>query len=104
MSEDQLRRIFVEGQPDWLEEPSKSPLAAQDVIHLLDTQTYFDPRKLPYPTDRDGVLDRLRQDRLIEKSSDGSFVIRRIGAPYCEEIPAQSSDVNHRLARLAQVK
>jgi ATP-dependent DNA helicase RecG len=80
MREDQLRRIFVEGQPDWLEEPSKSTLAAQDVIHLLDTQTYFELRKLPYPTDRDGVLDRLRQDRLIEKSSDGSFVIRRIGA------------------------
>jgi ATP-dependent DNA helicase RecG len=80
MSEDQLRRIFVEGQPDWLEEPSKGTLAAQDVIHLLDTQSYFELRKLPYPTDRNGVLDRLRQDRLIEKAPDGAFVIRRIGA------------------------
>jgi predicted HTH transcriptional regulator len=32
MSEDQLRRIFSEGQPDWLEEPSLTGLDAQDVI------------------------------------------------------------------------
>ena len=80
MSEDQLRKIFAEGQPDWLEEPNRSTLPAQDVVQLLDTQTYFELRKLPYPADRNGVLDRLLQDKLIEKSSDGSFVIRRIGA------------------------
>lgn len=80
MSEDQLRRIFAEGQPDWLEEPSRSALTSQDVIQLLDTQTYFEMRRLPYPTDREGVLDRLKQDRLIDSTADGSFVIRRIGA------------------------
>ena len=32
MSEDQLRRIFAEGQPDWVEEPSKQGLDAQQVI------------------------------------------------------------------------
>ena len=57
MSENQLRKIIVEGQPDWLEEPSKNGLVAQEVIRLLDTRTYFELRKLPYPTDRDGVLD-----------------------------------------------
>ncbi len=41
-SEDQLRKIFAEGQPDWLEEPSQSDLPAQQVVQLLDTQTYFD--------------------------------------------------------------
>jgi ATP-dependent DNA helicase RecG len=79
MSEDQLRRIFAEGQPDWLEEPSRSGLTPQDVIQLLDTQTYFEMRKLPYPNDREGVLDRLRQDRLIDFLADGTYVIRRIG-------------------------
>jgi ATP-dependent DNA helicase RecG len=29
MSEDQLRRIFAEGEPDWLEEPSMQGLDAQ---------------------------------------------------------------------------
>jgi len=79
MSEDQLRRIFAEGGPDWLEEHSKQGLDAQQVVELLDTQTFFELLKLPYPTDQAGVLDRLVKDRLVD-SPDGSFAIRRIGA------------------------
>jgi ATP-dependent DNA helicase RecG len=47
MSEDRLRAIFAEGQPDWLEEPALSGLDAQSVIDLLDTQTFFDLLKIP---------------------------------------------------------
>jgi ATP-dependent DNA helicase RecG len=79
MSEDQLRRIFAEGQPDWLEEPSKNDLDAQDVVDLLDTQSFFDLLRLPYPTDRIGVIDRLRRERLIDEGS-GRWAIRRLGA------------------------
>jgi predicted HTH transcriptional regulator len=79
MSEDQLRRIFSEGQPDWLEEPSRSGLDAQTVIELLDTQTFFELLALPYPTDQRGVLERLQQERLIDPSA-GSFSVRRLGA------------------------
>jgi len=42
MSEDQLRRIFAEGEPDWLEESVVQGLQAQQVIELLDTQTFFE--------------------------------------------------------------
>lgn len=79
MSEDQLRRIFAEGQPDWLEEPSRSGLDGQQVIELLDTQTLFELLKLPYPAGSPGVLDRLKSERLIDESG-GSFAIRRLGA------------------------
>lgn len=79
MTEDQLRRIFSEGQPDWLEEPSRSGLDAQTVIELLDTQTFFELLTLPYPTDQRGVLERLQQERLIDESG-GSFSVRRLGA------------------------
>ncbi len=79
MSEDQLRRIFAEGTPDWLEEPSKQDLDAQDVIDLLDTQTFFRLLKLPYPSDRVGVLERFVQERLIDRVG-GLYSIRRIGA------------------------
>ncbi len=79
MSEDQLRRIFAEGVPDWLEEPSKSGLDAQQVVELLDTQTLFELLKLPYPTDRVGVIDRMKSERLIDEL-DGQYVIRRLGA------------------------
>lgn len=78
MSEDQLRKIFAEGQPDWLEEYSRVDLDAQAVIELLDTQTFFELLKLPYPTGRDAVLDRLKRERLIDEI-DGTFAVRRIG-------------------------
>ena len=52
MSEDQLRKIFAEGQPGWLENAALKDLKAQDVIQLLDTQTFFDLLNLPYPTDQ----------------------------------------------------
>jgi predicted HTH transcriptional regulator len=79
MTEDRLRAIFSEGGPDWLEEPSITVLDGQGVVDLLDTQALFELMKQPYPVDRAGVLDRLLQDRLIDRS-DGQFAIRRIGA------------------------
>ncbi|MCX6633616.1 MAG: putative DNA binding domain-containing protein [Acidobacteria bacterium] len=79
MSEDQLRRIFAEGEPDWLEEQSRSGLDAQQVVELLDTQTFFELLKLPYPIGRQGVLDRLEQERLVDFESS-SYAIRRMGA------------------------
>jgi len=79
MSEDTLRRIFAEGRPDWLEEPSFDGVDAQRVIDLLDTQSYFELLKLPYPTTREGVIERLVQERLID-AKGGSYSIRRLGA------------------------
>lgn len=79
MSEDQLRRIFAEGVPDWLEEHSKTGLDAQQVVELLDTQTFFELLKLPYPTDRAGVIGRLLDERLIDKVG-AAYAIRRLGA------------------------
>ncbi len=71
MSEDRLRAIFAEGQPDWLSQSAKSGAADDEVIALLDTQGYFDLMKLPYPTQRTGVLDRLAGDCLIRQDGNG---------------------------------
>lgn len=79
MSEDQLRRIFAEGGPDWLEEHSMTGLDAQQIVELLDTQTFFELLKLPYPTERAGVIDRLLRERLVDEI-DGAYAIRRLGA------------------------
>ena len=79
MSEDQLRRIFTEGQPDWLEFSALKDASGQDVVQLLDTQAFFDLLHLPYPTDQAGVLARLLDERMIERSVSG-FHILNIGA------------------------
>lgn len=78
MSEDQLRRVFAEGQPDWMEEFAKSDLSAGDVVDLLDTQTFFELLGLPYPSTQDGVIDRLSSERLVEGGC-GTYSIRRLG-------------------------
>ena len=79
MSEDQLRKIFAEGQPNWLEEIALKNISAQDVVHLLDTQTFFELLNLPYPTDQSGVIEKLISEKLIEKTDIG-FNILKIGA------------------------
>ena len=79
MSEDQLRRIFSEGEPDWLEEYTKTGLDGGEVVELLDTQGFFELLKQPYPTDRAGVLDRLKRERLVDEVANG-YAIRRLGA------------------------
>jgi len=78
MSEDQLRRIFAEGEPAWGEEHAAKDLDAQAVLELLDAQTFFELLKLPYPTDRAGVIDRLKYERLVDEA-DRRYAIRRLG-------------------------
>jgi ATP-dependent DNA helicase RecG len=78
MSEDQLRGIFDEGKPDWLEEHSLLDLTTSDVIRLLNTQKFFELVQLPYPSDQYAVIDRLMSERLIDRV-DGKWCIRRIG-------------------------
>lgn len=79
MTEERLRAIFGENKEDWLEEHSKTGLDAQQVIDLLDTQSFFDLLHLPYPTNRDGVIDRLKQLELID-SEGSNYSIRRMAA------------------------
>jgi predicted HTH transcriptional regulator len=99
MSEDQLRRIFAEGGPDWIEEYSKQGIDAQTVIELLDTQTFFDLLKLPYPTERAGVLERLLQERLID-TQDGNYAIRRLGALLLAKRLADFPDLSRKAPRV----
>ncbi|NUF16388.1 ATP-binding protein [Acinetobacter lactucae] len=79
MSEDHLRKIFAEGQPNWLEQIAIKDISAQDVVQFLDTQTFFDLLNLPYPTEQLGVIEKLLSEKLIEKTEIG-FNILNIGA------------------------
>ena len=78
MSEDRLRTIFAEGQPDWLSQPALTDCDDDKVVQLLDTQSYFDLLHLPYPVNRSGVLERFESERLIQRAGAG-WTITNLG-------------------------
>ena len=79
MSEDPLHAIFAEGQPDWLSLLAREDCTEDEIVQLLDTQSYFDLLKLPYPATRDAVLDRFDREKLICRR-DSLWCITRLGA------------------------
>ena len=79
MSEDRLRAIFAEGQPDWFSQSALADCDDDKVIQLLDTQSYFDLLHLPYPVNRAGVLERFESEKLIQRQ-DGGWTITNLGA------------------------
>ena len=99
MSEDQLRKIFAEGQPSWLENPALSEISAQEVVQVLDTQTFFELMRLPYPTEQAGVLARLLDERLIERSALG-FNILNIGAVLLAKNMRHFPNISRKAARV----
>ena len=79
MPEDQLRKIFAEGKPDFLAGIALDDLSSDDVVRFLDTPSYFDLLNMPYPAARESVLDRFERERLICKH-DGFYGITNLGA------------------------
>jgi ATP-dependent DNA helicase RecG len=79
MSEDRLRAIFAEGQPDWLSESAAKGCDDSKVVQLLDTQSYFELLSVPYPSNRPGVLERFASEGLIHHEADG-WTISNLGA------------------------
>jgi ATP-dependent DNA helicase RecG len=71
MTPDKLKRIFAESKQDWFCHVAKSNASPADVIALLDTQTFFDLMKLPYPTNQAGVLEKLKSEGLISAKGAG---------------------------------
>lgn len=79
MTPDMLKRIFAEDQQDWFSQPARCDASPDDVIALLDTQTYFELLKISYPTSRDAVLERLQSQDLIKQTAQG-WTISNIAA------------------------
>jgi len=83
MTPDQLRRIFEEGGPDFLSESATPAIDGQNVIDLLDTQTFYELQQKKYPADRVEILNKLQREHLVTEQPDGSYVITNLGALLC---------------------
>lgn len=63
MTPDMLKRIFAEDQQDWFSQPARSEATSDDVVALLDTQTYFDLLDIPYPDQSVCCIGTIRESR-----------------------------------------
>jgi ATP-dependent DNA helicase RecG len=100
MTPDQLKRIFAEGEPDWFSQPAKENAAPDDVIALLDTQTFFDLLKQPYPTMRDGVIEKLESKGLITKSLSGWTISNLAAIVLAKKLDAFGSSLARKAPRV----
>lgn len=96
MTPDQLKKIMAEGEPDWALKLAMTGCDGDQVVQLLDTQSYFDLLHLPYPATREAVLERFASERMIERTGAG-WAITNLGAV----LFAKRLDSFDRLARKA---
>lgn len=74
------RKIWKKfNQPVFEKNIAKAGVSEQEVIDLLDTQSFFELIQLPYPSTRHGVLERFQLEQLIRSTEEG-WVITNLGA------------------------
>jgi predicted HTH transcriptional regulator len=76
---------------------AKSRVSSDEVLHLIDYPEFFERFAISLPDNRVGILDRLRLERVIEDSGDGTFDVTNLGAV----LFARRLDDFDRLARKA---
>jgi ATP-dependent DNA helicase RecG len=79
MTPDQLKRIFEEGQPDFIDLPARMNCSEEDVVTQLDIQSYFDLKDRPFPSTRKEALQTFVQKGFLQ-GGDGNYTITNLGA------------------------
>jgi ATP-dependent DNA helicase RecG len=100
MTPDVLKKIFAEDQQDWFCQPARSDASPDDVIALLDTQTYFELLKIPYPTSRDPVLERLHSKNLIKQTAQGWTITNLAAILLAKKLSDFSPTLERKAARV----
>ncbi|MEY3867306.1 MAG: hypothetical protein RLZZ338_1197 [Cyanobacteriota bacterium] len=100
MTPDVLKSIFAEDQQNWFSQTARSDASPDDVIALLDTQTYFELLKIPYPTSRDAVLERLQSQHLIEQTAQGWTITNLAAILLAKKLDAFSPALARKAARI----
>ena len=82
---------------------AKENIDADSVVSLLDTQVYFDLLKLPYPSNRKGVIDKFISENLIVKKTT-KFSITNLGAILFSKNLEDSPDLKRKSIRVIVYK
>ncbi|QLH43791.1 MAG: putative DNA binding domain-containing protein [Coxiellaceae bacterium] len=103
MTQDQLKRIFAEGQPNFLNHDATSAISSDEVVALLDVQKFFDLIKLPLPATRDAILNRLISEKFV-RSKNNEFFITNLGAILLAKDLRNFESVNRKTVRIIKYK
>ena len=99
MPDQQLREIFAETQPEWLDAPAKSDLRAEEIFELLNIPEFFALHKTPMPGQAMEALNRLTGRNCIERSGQG-YTIRRLGALLFARQLSDFPELRHKAVRV----
>ncbi|HEX8265208.1 MAG TPA: ATP-binding protein [Pyrinomonadaceae bacterium] len=61
-------------------EVARSNVNSDEVLKILDYPTYFDLTNQPLPSNREAILERLLDERMIIKNAQGTYDITNFGA------------------------
>ncbi len=100
--ERELWRIF--DHKPFEKEIAAEHVSAEDVSKLLDYPAYFDLLQLALPESRDGVLNALLADGLIEKGDAGKWNITKMGAVLFARKLADFSTLSRKAVRVVLYK
>ncbi len=100
MTPDMLKRIFAEDRQDWFFQAARSDASSDDVIALLDTQRYFELLDIPYPTNRDAVLERLQSQDLIKQAAQGWIITNLAAISLAKKLNAFSAALARKAPRV----
>lgn len=79
MTWDKIKQIVAEDTSAFLSQTAMGDLEAEKITTLLDTQSYFDFLKLPYPSTREAMLEKFVGEKLINKIG-ARYEITNLGA------------------------
>ena len=100
MTPDVLNRIFAENQSCWFSQPARCNRSSDDVIAILDTQTYFELLKSPYPTNQAAVLESLQGQDLIKQTTQGWTITNLAAILLAKKLDAFSPALARKAARV----
>ncbi len=99
MSSDQLKKIFKEGQPDFVNQMALSGCSDEDIARLLDLQSYYDLKERPFPSTRQEAIDTFIKKGFVSPER-GLYSISNLGALLFAKRLPEFGDLQHSAVRV----
>lgn len=85
------------------EQVIKQKLTSSEVINLLNTQTYFDLLKLPYPNNQEAVIEKFVSEKFIKRNKE-LYDITKLGAVLLAKNLDEFEEVGRKAVRVIVYK